>query len=204
MKIAVVAHENSWNEITSLSKNVQWERVPDMKVALEQKDAQAIFNLANDASTADYSTSKLPVFINAVAKTLGDLAAPANVIRLNGWNGFLRRPSWELAGEVADAHLFVLDALQRKVVITADQPGFISARIICMIINEAFFAKEQNISTENEIDTAMKLGTNYPKGPFEWATEIGIKNVYELLATLSKGDHRYRPCTMLQSIVSQQ
>ena len=66
-----------------------------------------------------------------------------------------------------------------------------------MIINEAFYAKEENISTENEIDIAMKLGTNYPYGPFEWAREIGIKNIYDLLFSLSKNDGRYKPAALL-------
>ena len=67
-----------------------------------------------------------------------------------------------------------------------------------MIINEAYFAKGEYVSTEKEIDIAMKLGTNYPHGPFEWATIIGIKNIYELLKTLSEPDTRYKPSPLLE------
>jgi len=65
-----------------------------------------------------------------------------------------------------------------------------------MIINEAYFALGDKVSTKDEIDTAMKLGTNYPYGPFEWSRKIGLKNVYQLLSVLSKEDHRYiaAPC----------
>ena len=87
---------------------------------------------------------------------------------------------------------------KKKIIATPDEPGFISARIISMIINEAFYAKGENISTENEIDIAMKLGTNYPFGPFEWANEIGIKNIYDLLVSLSKNDVRYNPSPLLE------
>ena len=75
----------------------------------------------------------------------------------------------------------VLTMINKKAVTVSDEPGFIAARIISMIINEAYFAKAENVSSEKEIDVAMKLGTNYPFGPFEWARLIGIKNIYELL-----------------------
>ena len=66
-----------------------------------------------------------------------------------------------------------------------------------MIINEAYFALESNISTKEEIDIAMKLGTNYPFGPFEWSKKIGLKKIYLLLNELSKQDKRYEPSTLL-------
>jgi len=66
-----------------------------------------------------------------------------------------------------------------------------------MIVNEAYFALEDKVSTPTEIDTAMKLGTNYPYGPFEWSEKIGLKNIYLLLQKLSKQDSRYTPCNLL-------
>ena len=67
-----------------------------------------------------------------------------------------------------------------------------------MIINEAFFALQENVSSKEEIDTAMKLGTNYPFGPFEWAERIGLKNIFELLTGLSKTQSRYEPAALLK------
>ena len=66
-----------------------------------------------------------------------------------------------------------------------------------MIINEAYFSIEENVNSENEIETAMKLGTNYPKGPFEWAAEIGHSNISELLIKLSQADLKYKPAPAL-------
>ena len=62
-----------------------------------------------------------------------------------------------------------------------------------MIVNEAYFTFEAQTSTKDEIDIAMRLGTNYPKGPFEWSREIGLKNIFDLLMHLSRSDKRYRP-----------
>jgi len=141
---------------------------------------------------------KKNVFINSVSSTLQSTGAAANVTRINGWNGFLKRNSWEVAGKINDDCQAVFSALKKKIIIVPDEPGFISARIIAMIINEAYFAKAENVSTEKEIDIAMKLGTNYPHGPFEWAGIIGIKNIYSLLQKLYETDARYKPSPLLE------
>jgi 3-hydroxybutyryl-CoA dehydrogenase len=62
-----------------------------------------------------------------------------------------------------------------------------------MIINEAFIALEEGVSSVKEIDTAMKLGTNYPFGPFQWAQEIGLQRIVTLLNRLSETQTRYAP-----------
>jgi 3-hydroxybutyryl-CoA dehydrogenase len=82
-----------------------------------------------------------------------------------------------------------------------DQPGFISARVIVMIINEAFLALGEGVSSKNDINTAMKLGTNYPYGPFEWAEKIGIKNIITLLKKMSATNPAYTPARLLTEAV---
>ena len=83
-----------------------------------------------------------------------------------------------------------------------DEPGLIAARVLAMIINEAYFALGDNVSTKAEIDTAMKLGTNYPLGPFEWADAIGHANILGLLQQLTATDKRYQPAAMLIAAVN--
>ena len=67
-----------------------------------------------------------------------------------------------------------------------------------MIINEAYFALGEGVSSKEEIDTAMKLGTNYPMGPFEWGINIGLKNVSGLLSALAEINPRYTPAELLK------
>jgi 3-hydroxybutyryl-CoA dehydrogenase len=67
-----------------------------------------------------------------------------------------------------------------------------------MIVNEAYFALEANVSTKHDIDVAMKLGTNYPYGPFEWGKKIGLQEIYNLLTTLSTIDKKFTPCKLLE------
>lgn len=66
-----------------------------------------------------------------------------------------------------------------------------------MIINEAYFTLGENVSGKTEIDTAMKLGTNYPFGPFEWSEIIGKEKIYNLLTKLVTEDRRYDPAPFL-------
>lgn len=135
--------------------------------------------------------------INAVHVTLAE--TDPTFIRINAWPGFLKRELIEAAAVDADreAAAYLFGLFGKKTEWVPDICGFISARVVATIINEAFFALEENISTEKEIDTAMKLGTNYPLGPFEWAEKIGIKEIYTLLHKLSKDESRYIPCKLL-------
>lgn len=138
------------------------------------------------------------IVVNAVASTLAGI--DSGFVRINGWPGFLKRPLIEAAASEGNRNkaeeLFVL--LGRKTEWVPDISGFLTARVVASIINEAFFSLEENISTEQEIDTAMKLGTNYPFGPFEWAEKIGLPVVYSLLAGLGKEESRYLPCKLLE------
>ena len=59
------------------------------------------------------------------------------------------------------------------------------------------FALQDKVSTKSEIDIAMKMGTNYPYGPFEWSEKIGLKNIASLLKKLTTGNKRYIPSLLL-------
>jgi len=86
----------------------------------------------------------------------------------------------------------------------SDIPGLISARVIAMVINEAYYTLQEQVSTKEEIDIAMKLGTNYPFGPFEWSSIIGLNNIYQLLTKMSERDLKYQPAELLRKESEQQ
>ena len=197
MQVVVTASDRQWEELTGCSDEIEWIRIADDTGFIQNTTAAAFFNLNNSNIYPDYSSLTRPVFINALSATLKELNAPANVLRINGWNGFLQRPTWEIAGMVDDKASAVLTQLNKSIMVVADEPGLVSARIIAMIINEAWFAVGDEVSSREEIDTAMKLGTNYPFGPFEWATAIGAGNILELLNKLTVTDKRYQPAPLL-------
>jgi 3-hydroxybutyryl-CoA dehydrogenase len=104
---------------------------------------------------------------------------------------------------VAKATEFVQE-LGQKPVLVADGPGLVRARIICCLINEAASALMEGVASTVDIDQAMKLGTNYPYGPLEWADYIGLDTVLGVLNGLFSewGEDRYRPSPLLRRMVA--
>lgn len=94
-------------------------------------------------------------------------------------------------------------SLGRDVEVIHDGPGLIAPRLIACLVNEAAYALMEGVATAADIDTAMKLGVNYPLGPLEWADAIGPDRVLEVLGGLHRitGDDRYRPCPYLKMLV---
>jgi 3-hydroxybutyryl-CoA dehydrogenase len=78
--------------------------------------------------------------------------------------------------------------------------GLVTPRIVLMIINEAYFTVQEGTAEKDAIDMAMKLGTAYPKGPFEWSELIGLPQVVETLEAIFRdtGDDRYKICPLLK------
>jgi 3-hydroxybutyryl-CoA dehydrogenase len=78
----------------------------------------------------------------------------------------------------------------------------ISARVLAMIVNEAASAVEEGVAAPQSIDTAMRLGTNYPSGPLEWGERIGLPHVVHTLDALHDAvpDGRYRVIPLLRRL----
>ena len=193
MKIAVLANDEQWKELMDAIVTTNIVRIDSL-----QDDTADAYILLDSTDTDTVLKLKKPVLLNSVIYTLMELKTSSNVLRINGWNGFLQRKIWEVAGTIADEVKTIFTVLEKQYIAVADEAGLVAVRSISMIINEAYFALGEEISTKEEIDIAMKLGTNYPLGPFEWANKIGLKNIYALLCTLSKTDKRYLPAPLLQ------
>ena len=81
-----------------------------------------------------------------------------------------------------------------------EAPGLVLGRIVCQLVNEACFAVGEGVGSPDDLDTALRLGFNHPRGPFEWGREIGPANVLATLEALSAelGADRYRPAPLLR------
>lgn len=202
MVCAVIADDEMYNRFVASLPEVQWVWVADIDEFLKHDDVEGLFNLNQNSAHLNYNDIKVPVFINSIDTTLSEMNASQNILRINAWPGFLEKNIWEIAGEKTLAAQDVLKKCGKKFIFVPDVPGPVSARIIAMIINEAFFAKGENVSSENDIDVAMKLGTNYPQGPFEWGKMIGLNNIYSLLKKLSVSDPRYLPAPELEKEIN--
>jgi 3-hydroxybutyryl-CoA dehydrogenase len=79
----------------------------------------------------------------------------------------------------------------------------IAARVLAVIVNEAASAVAEAVATPAGIDTAMRLGMNYPYGPLEWGERIGLEHVVRTLEGLHARvpDGRYRVVPLLRTLV---
>jgi len=204
MKIAVIAGKTGVKEWLSGRAPSHWECVwVDDVVGLEQQgDADLFMDMAftSDEGRIHQLSRCLPapVMINSVVHTLEEIGRP--FIRINAWPGMLERNIHELAmmAPAQDTLQAFYEQLDLSYRIVPDVAGMVSGRILAMIINEAYYTLQEEVSTKEEIDTAMKLGTNYPFGPFEWSEYIGLENIYDLLNKLSRTDNRYMPAAAMK------
>lgn len=120
-----------------------------------------------------------------------------NTFYINTWPFFLENTKIEVGGKSNNTLTKVFTSLGKEIVFVEPEIGLLAARVISMIVNEGYFAVEDGVSEKAEIDIAMKLGTGYPFGPFEWSDKIGIKNIAHLLKKLALNDSRYTPSKLL-------
>jgi 3-hydroxybutyryl-CoA dehydrogenase len=205
MQAIVVADDAGREEFMEkkLSSDIQVSFAENLTGITNYDSADAIFILQKEIeiTNPDLFGGK-PVFINSTIKTLKDLDLQDNFIRINAWPTFIKREVWEMATRNEDLVKDIFEKLGWKYITVDDEPGLVSARIISMIINEAYFALGEDVSSKEEIDLAMKLGTNYPYGPFEWSRKIGLNKIYSLLKKLSETDSRYSIAQELENEIS--
>jgi 3-hydroxybutyryl-CoA dehydrogenase len=202
MKIAVIADDALKEEWLAQGQQegvlTEWLSEP---VSVENADCYIDLLFHPDTERINKLQKLQPaiIMVNSVTVTLMNL--PENFIRLNGWPTFLKRPVVEAScssNELKTRSEIIFSSFNKTAEWVPDVPGFITARVISMIINEAYFTLDEKVSSKNEIDIAMKLGTNYPNGPFEWSEKIGLKKVFLLLTKLSNTHSGYEPSPLLK------
>jgi 3-hydroxybutyryl-CoA dehydrogenase len=95
------------------------------------------------------------------------------------------------------------ERMGKTTVLSKDMPGFIVNRILIPMLNEACFALQEGLASAEDIDTAMKLGTNVPMGPLTLADFVGLDTCLYIAEVLHKGlgEDKYRPAPILRQYV---
>jgi 3-hydroxybutyryl-CoA dehydrogenase len=205
MIIAAIAKNHVEKDLQSFfaGEDIDWMLLKTVPAPEELHRADIVLDLdfVNEGGRCEQLAKLQPalIMVNAVVTTLVEIGRP--FVRINGWPGFRGKKTHELVTPDAATTKRLQDLYVRLGYTyhpAPDTPGMIAPRIVAGIINEAWHAWEEQVSTKEEIDTAMKLGTNYPFGPFEWGERIGLGQIASLLWSLSRMDPRYLPAGALQ------
>ena len=108
----------------------------------------------------------------------------------------------ETSNETAETIREVAIKMGKETVVINEFPGFVTSRISALVGNEAFYMLQEGLGTPEEIDKAIKLGLNYPMGPFELVDLVGLDTRLNNLNYLhEKLGEKYRPAPLLEQYV---
>lgn len=156
----------------------------------------------------------IPIFTSSLCVSVSEQcrlqAQPERLIGIGLYDTFSKAKRIEIApSKITDTEILknaenFLSEAGINYSIVPDRAGLIFPRIVSMIINEAAQVYSEQVASKEDIDTAMKLGTNYPFGPLEWADRLGVELVYNILAALQRdfGEDRYRPHPLLKEMAN--
>jgi 3-hydroxybutyryl-CoA dehydrogenase len=108
----------------------------------------------------------------------------------------------ETSEETVDRIRMVAEKMGKETVTINEFPGFVTSRISALVGNEAFYMLQEGVGTPEDIDKAIRLGLNYPMGPFELGDLVGLDTRLNNLKYLhSKLGEKYRPAPLLEQYV---
>lgn len=161
----------------------------------------------------DQLPAHVPILTSSLAITATEAASwtttPARVCGFGTFIPLSERalievaPALQTSKEVVKAATDFIQSLGKETAVVEDEVGLVFPRILSLIINEAAFAVMEGTASPEDIDIAMKKGTNYPYGPLEWADRIGLDEVYAVIRGLHQNlaEERYRPAPLLRKLV---
>lgn len=191
-------HANAVPAATALALELTNTDIEQKKSNLQKIDKALPKTAAIISSSVTATASEQSGWITQRHRLVGFGALP----------GFSLHPLMEVAPTVYSPKE-TLDVVQRffnsvgkEIELVQDRVGMVLPRVLCQIINEAAFALQEDVASPQDIDTAMKLGLNYPLGPIEWADKIGFRHVHAVLAALENDlkEDRYRIAPLLKQM----
>lgn len=179
------------------------EAVPE-KANIKKQVFETIEQFAPaDCLFATNTSTMSPTEIASYAKR------PEKTIAMHFFNPVHKMPLVEIirgletSDETADIARKVAEQMGKETVVIHEFPGFVTSRISCLVGNEAFYMLQEGLGTPEEIDKAIKLGLNFPMGPFELVDLVGLDARLNNLRYLhEKLGEKYRPAPLLEQYVA--
>lgn len=178
------------------------EAVPEIKEIKQSVFEQLEENAPEHCYFATNTSTMSPTEIGSYTKR------PEKVIAMHFFNPVHKMPLVEIvrgletSDETVEVVKEVSEKMGKETVVVNEFPGFVTSRISAMVGNEAFYMLQEGVGTPEEIDKAIKLGLNYPMGPFELGDLVGLdarlNNLKYLHQTLGE---KFRPCPLLEKYV---
>ncbi|MBE4909714.1 3-hydroxyacyl-CoA dehydrogenase [Bacillus luteolus] len=178
------------------------EAVPE-KIEIKKTIFEVIDQHAPDHCYFATNTSTMsPTEIGSFTKR------PEKVIAMHFFNPVHKMPLVEIVrgletnDDTANVIRQVAETMGKETVVVNEFPGFVTSRISALVGNEAFYMLQEGVGTAEEIDKAIKLGLNYPMGPFELGDLVGLDTRLNNLKYLhEKLGEKYRPAPLLEQYV---
>ncbi|URM31424.1 3-hydroxyacyl-CoA dehydrogenase [Cytobacillus firmus] len=199
--------KNRLNYSVSLAQHVSKadlviEAVPEVldikKNIFEVIDQHASKHCCFATNTSTMSPTEIGSFTNR----------PDKVIAMHFFNPVHKMPLVEIikgletSEETAQLIKHAAEQMGKESVVINEFPGFVTSRISALVGNEAFYMLQEGLGTPEDIDKAIKLGLNYPMGPFELGDLVGLDTRLNNLKYLhSKLGEKYRPAPLLEQYV---
>lgn len=178
------------------------EAVPE-KQEIKRKVFETVDQHAKETCYFATNTSTMsPTEIGSYTKR------PEKLIAMHFFNPVYKMPLVEIvrgletSDETAEVIRNVAEQMGKETVVVNEFPGFVTSRISTLVGNEAFYMLQEGVGTPEEIDKAIKLGLNYPMGPFELGDMVGLDARLNNLKYLhEKLGEKYRPAPLLEQYV---
>lgn len=189
-------------EAVAKSADLLIEAVPEIA-----KLKQQVFEIVGRSAKASciFATNTSTMSPTEIASFGG---RPEQTIAMHFFNPVHKMPLVEIVRglETSDETVKYIESIARSMgketVTIKEFPGFVTSRLSALVGNEAFYMLQEGLGTAEEIDKAIKLGLNYPMGPFELADLVGLDARLNNLRYLhEKLGEKYRPAPLLEQYV---
>ncbi len=102
-----------------------------------------------------------------------------------------------------DTKSFVENVIQKRGIMVNESPGFVTTRLICILINEAMHVLNEGVASAEDVDCAMRIGYDFHYGPLEMADRFGLDAVMAAMERMFRefGELKYRPSFLMKKMV---